>query len=117
MQIGETRMSKRVESWAVLDVSTGRWTRACADCAEELRPVRLAGVEAWAAWHRGKAIMLLPQHEPEQLHRGDGCDLCLSQGRHRMWAGTRWIGSPHPSERAELEPAQARAVPELSIRP
>lgn len=104
-------MNKRTESWAILDVSTGRWSKACADCVDELRPVRLADVEAWGAWRKGHAVLLLPQADPEQLHRGDECDLCLAGGRHRMWSGTRWIGSPHPHAQPGLEPAPEPAEP------
>ena len=54
---------QRIEAWAILASEGAMWWCACDDCIEELRPVRLLGVDAWGAWHKGQAVMLLPQRE------------------------------------------------------
>lgn len=78
------------EAWAIFNPATGRWTKACPDCAQDLHPIWLPALARHGAWLDKTPVILVPQHTDDGLHQGDSCDLCPRHGRRAVWTGTEW---------------------------
>ena len=78
------------EAWAIFNPATGRWTKVCGDCAQDLRPVWLPKLNRHGAWLDKTPVVLVPQRADDGLKRGDCCDLCPRHGRRAVWTGTEW---------------------------